>query len=179
LVNRERKRKERLIVIGFSLAVGEKVGRPRSLVENHTEERKKNKRSFRSFEELECWKACTEVRRFITQLPRAYPKDEKFGLTSDMKRAARSTTHNIAEGFGRYHFQENIQFCRVSRGSLCELIDQLITSKDEGFITGPEYEKGRELISTALRPLNGYINSLARQKSEFCPPMKEVFRKHR
>jgi four helix bundle protein len=106
-------------------------------------EQKKDKKRLKSFEELECWKACTEVRRFITQLVKTYPKEERFGLVDDMKRAARSTTHNIAEGFGRYHFQENIQFCRMSRGSLCELIDQLITSKDEGLITDSDYAKGR------------------------------------
>jgi len=138
-------------------------------VEEHAKQRKEDKKGLRSFEELECWKACTEVRRFITQLVKTYPKEEKFGLAGDMKRAARSTTHNIAEGFGRYHFQENIQFCRVSRGSLCELIDQLITSKDEGFITDSDYKKGRELISKALPLLNGYINYLSRQKEKFCP----------
>ena len=136
-------------------------------MENHPEQKKKDKKRFRSFEELECWKAFTEVRRFITQLVKTYPKEKKFGLAGDMKRAARSTTHNIAEGFGRYHFQENIQFCRVSRGSLCELIDQLITSKDEGFITDADYKIGRELISRALPLLNGYINYLSRQKDEF------------
>jgi four helix bundle protein len=130
--------------------------------------KKKNRGGFRSFEDLECWKACTEVRRFITELVKKYPKEEKFGIVGDMKRAARSTTHNIAEGFGRYHFQENIQFCRVSRGSLCELIDQLITSKDESFISGEDYDRGRELIDRALALLNGYINYLARQKNEFC-----------
>ena len=139
------------------------------MVEKNLEQRKKDKKGLRSFEELECWKACTEVRRFITQLVRTYPKEEKFGLVDDMKRAARSTTHNIAEGFGRYHFQENIQFCRMSRGSLCELIDQLITSKDEGFITDSDYAKGRELISRAMALLNGYINYLSRQKEKFCP----------
>jgi len=137
------------------------------LVENNPERQKKDMKRLKSFEELECWKACTEVRRFITQLVKTYPKEEKFGLVDDMKRAARSTTHNIAEGFGRYHFQENIQFCRVSRGSLCELIDQLITSRDEGFITDSDYAKGRELISRALPLLNGYINYLSRQKDEF------------
>ena len=86
------------------------------------------KDSFKSFEELECWKACREVRRFITDLVKKYPKEEKYSLVDDMKRAARSTTQNIAEGFGRFHYQENIQFCRHSRGSLHELIDQLITS---------------------------------------------------
>ena len=50
--------------------------------------------SFRSFEDLECWKACTDVRRFITELVKKYPKEEKYALVHDMKRAARSTTHN-------------------------------------------------------------------------------------
>jgi len=122
------------------------------------------KESYRSFEELDCWKACTDVRRFVTELLKSFPKEEKFALVDDMKRAARSTTHNIAEGFGRFHYQENIQFCRHSRGSLHELIDQLITSKDEGFIQNNDYLKGRELISKALALLNGYINYLSKQK---------------
>jgi four helix bundle protein len=125
---------------------------------------KQEKESFKSFEELECWKACTEVRRFISKLVKKYPPEEKFRLTDDMLRAARSSTHNIAEGFGRFHFQENIQFCRHSRGSLHELIDQLITSKDDGFIQDDEYSKGRGLISKALALLNGYINYLSSQK---------------
>ena len=114
------------------------------------------KGSFKSFEELDCWKACTEVRRFISGLLKKYPKDEKFALVDDMKRAARSVTHNLAEGFGRFHYKENIQFCRISRGSLYELIDQLITSKDEGYITSREHEDGRALIAKALPLLNGY-----------------------
>jgi len=125
-----------------------------------------SKDSFKSFESLECWKACTEVRRFISELIKKYPREEKFALVDDMKRAARSTTHNIAEGFGRFHFQENIQFCRHSRGSLSELIDQLITSLDDGFITQKEYEKGRTLISKAHALLNGYINYLSKQKKK-------------
>lgn len=123
------------------------------------------KESFKSFEDLECWKACTEVRRFITQLVKKYPKEERFALVDDMKRAARSTTHNIAEGFGRFHYQENVQFCRISRGSLYELIDQLIASLDEGFITMEDYDNGRALISKALPLLNGYIRYLSRSKT--------------
>ena len=71
-----------------------------------------------------------------------------------------------AEGFGRFHFQENMQFCRISRGSLYELIDQLITSLDDKYITTEEYEKGRSLISKALPLLNGYIRYLSREKSK-------------
>jgi four helix bundle protein len=125
---------------------------------------KKEKNSFRSFEDLECWKACTEVRRFISELVKDFPKEEKFSLVDDMKRAARSITHNIAEGFGRFHYQENVQFCRISRGSLYELIDQLITSQDDGYITSDEYEKGRSLIEKALPLLNGYIKYLSGRK---------------
>jgi len=124
-----------------------------------------SKESFKSFEDLECWKACTEVRRFITALVKKYPKEEKYALVDDMKRAARSATHNVAEGFGRFHFQENIQFCRISRGSLYELIDQLITSKDDGYITMEEYERGRDLINKALPLLNGYIRYLSQSKT--------------
>ncbi len=119
---------------------------------------------FKTFEELDCWKACTAVRRFITELVKKYPADERYALVDDMKRAARSTTHNIAEGYGRFHYQENIQFCRTSRGSLYELIDQLITSLDDGYITRDEYKYGRKLISAALPRLNGYINYLLQRK---------------
>jgi len=97
------------------------------------------RQSFKSFEELDFWKACTEVRRFITTLIKKYPREERFALADDMKRAARSTTHNITEGLGRFHYQENVQFCKQSRGSLHELIDQIITSKDEGYIQENEY----------------------------------------
>lgn len=127
---------------------------------------KKHKISFRSFEELDCWQACRKVRLFISKLIKSYPKDEKFRLADDMLRAARSTTHNIAEGFGRFHFQENIQFCRMSRGSLYELKDQLICSMDEGFITIEQYREGMELIDRSIALLNGYIRYLNKKKED-------------
>lgn len=83
-----------------------------------------------------------------------------------MLRAARSTTHNIAEGFGRFHYQENIQFCRISRGSLYELKDHLICSLDEGFIASEEYKKGLELIDKSTALLNGYVNYLKQKAAD-------------
>lgn len=127
--------------------------------------KKSNKKgSFKSFEELDCWKACREVRQYITKLVKKYPKDEKYRLVDNMIRSSRSSTHNIAEGFGRFHYQENIQFCRMSRGSLYELKDQLICSLDEGFIKTEEYEEGMELIDKAVALLNGYINYLNKRR---------------
>jgi len=120
-------------------------------------------KDFKSFEELECWKACREVRIYIANIVKKYPHDEKFSLVNNMLRSARSTTHNIAEGYGRFHYKENIQFCRVSRGSLYELRDQIICSLDEGFIENGEYTKSLELITKATALLNGYINYLKRR----------------
>lgn len=116
--------------------------------------------SYKSFEELQCWQACREVRIFITELVKRYPKEEQYSIVDNMKRAARSTTQNIAEGFGRFHYKVNLQFCRISRGSLFELTDDLITSIDEGHITKEDYELGRNKISDALALLNGYIKYL-------------------
>ena len=119
--------------------------------------------SFKTFEDLKCWQACRDVRIFTYKLVKKYPKEEKYSLADNMKRAARSTTENIAEGFGRFHYKENAQFCRISRGSLFELLDDLITSFDEKYIDQDDYQRGRDLISNALKLLNGYINYLNRQ----------------
>ncbi len=120
-----------------------------------------------SFEDLDCWKACRKVRIFIMDLVNKFPEEEKYSLTDGMKRASRSTTENIAEEFGRYHFQENIQFCRHSRGSLHELIDQLITALDEEYITQNEFTKGKDSVNNVLGLLNGYINYLNKAKTQF------------
>lgn len=125
---------------------------------------KENK--IRSFEDLECWKVGTELRRFVSQLVKTFPKEEQFDLTSQMKRASRSVTHNIAEGYGRFHYQENIQFCRQARGSSYELIDQFIVAFDEKYITNEELIKGKEQINKSLALLNGYIKYLMKAKNE-------------
>jgi four helix bundle protein len=106
--------------------------------------------SLNSFEDLDCWKAGTEVRRHVMALRKKFPPEEKYSLTNDMTRAARSVTHNIAEGFGRFHFQENIQFCRQSRCSLQELLDQLITALDEKYISKEDYNEGKQHIDKTL-----------------------------
>ena len=122
--------------------------------------------SLKTFEDLKCWQACRGVRIFIMNLVKSYPKEEKYSIVDNMKRAARSTTQNIAEGFGRFHYRENMQFCRISRGSLFELIDDLIASVDEGFISQKDCQLGRDKISNALALLNGYINYLNRRLTD-------------
>ena len=81
-----------------------------------------------------------------------------------MRRASRSITHNIAEGYGRYHYQENAQFCRTARGSAYEILDQLIVSLDEKYISKEKYEALKALTTNCIKILNGYINYLIKAK---------------
>ena len=89
--------------------------------------------AYKSFEELEVYKAAREFRKSIYKLIKRLPPEEKYNLASQMRRAALSLTNNMAEGHGRFFYQENIQFCRISRGSLMELIDDLNTCIDEKY----------------------------------------------
>jgi four helix bundle protein len=88
----------------------------------------------RSFEQLYVYKLARDFRISITLLVKKLPSEERFNLSTQMRRAALSVTNNIAEGVGRYHYQENIQFCRQSRGSITELIDDFNACFGEGYI---------------------------------------------
>ncbi|MEA3432570.1 MAG: four helix bundle protein, partial [candidate division WOR-3 bacterium] len=83
-----------------------------------------------------------------------------------MKRAKLSITNNIAEGYGRYHYQENIQFCRQSRGSICELIDDFNECYDEGYIDEEYLSSLKQDAYHLIKVLNGYIASIKRQKQK-------------
>jgi four helix bundle protein len=120
--------------------------------------------STRNFKDLECWKAAREVRVFVRDLITTFPRFETFDLTENIRLAARSITRNISEGYGRFNFQENIQFCKVARGSLYEIWDDLITSYDEGYIQKDQLEKVSVLIEEAIRTLNGYIVYMEKNK---------------
>lgn len=115
-----------------------------------------------SFEELECWKRARVFRRSIFELVKQWPAEERYELTKQIKRSSRSVTANIAEGYGRHHHQENIQFCRQARGSLTETLDHLITGLDEGFVDEPTLEALRVEYENTIKLLNGYINYLRR-----------------
>ena len=110
----------------------------------------------KGFHELECWKACRIIVRLISQFTKTLPQHD-WDMKSNMTRAARSTTRNIAEGYGRFHYKENIQFCRISRGSLEELKDDLITCFEEDYITKDNVIEIKDKIDEAIRILNGYI----------------------
>src|SRR5712671_7946054 len=84
-------------------------------------------------DDFELYCVARQFRKKAYRLVRMLPVEEKYALANQMRRAAVSVTNNIAEGHGRWHYQENIQYCRVSRGSVEETLDDLNLCLDEGY----------------------------------------------
>jgi four helix bundle protein len=118
----------------------------------------------KSFEELNCWKEAVLLRKELKQIIDNLPKQKEYRLKDQMIRCIRSVSNNIAEGYGRFNYQENIQFCRISRGSLYETIDHLIIAAEENYISQTELTNRKEQINKCLAMLNGYINYLKKAK---------------
>ena len=114
----------------------------------------------RHFTDIVAWKLARDLRVAIYRLTKILPTEEKFGLATQMKRAAISCTANIAEGYGRFHYQENVQFCRISRGSMYELQDHLITCTDNNYVDKIQYQQIWKISENAIRALDGYIRYL-------------------
>ncbi|MGD0236931.1 MAG: four helix bundle protein [Syntrophorhabdales bacterium] len=121
---------------------------------------------YETFEELVVYKSAREFRKEIYNLIKSLPEEEKYNLVSQMRRAATSLTNNIAEGHGRYHYQENIQFCRQSRGSLSELIDDINICLDEKYGSPEHLESLKEKTYRVNKRLNGYVAYLKKRKQE-------------
>lgn len=117
-----------------------------------------------SFTELEVWKQSRKVRNWVRDIVRSFPKEETYRLTDQLIRAARSIGNNIAEGHGRYHYQDNIRFCIMARGSLSETLDHLIIALDEDIISKEVLIEFRAEYDSCLKLINGYILYLKKQK---------------
>jgi four helix bundle protein len=118
------------------------------------------------FEDLEVWKVCRAFRIEISLLVKTLPSEEKYKMVDQLIRSCRSITANIAEGHGRFHYQQNMQFCRQARGSLTETLDHLICACDEGYINEANLGELRTKYDHCLKLLNGYIMYLKNKKAE-------------
>jgi four helix bundle protein len=121
--------------------------------------------AYKTFEDLELYKTAREFRKAIYNLIKSLPDEEKFNLVSQMRRAATSLTNNIAEGNGRYHYQESIQFCRQARGSLAELIDDINICIDQKYFPEKEMNELKQKAHEINKLLNGFIAYLKRSKA--------------
>ena len=115
-------------------------------------------------EDLETWNKCRELRINFKTFTDKLPVEEKFRLKDQIVRASRSITNNIAEGYGRFHFQENIQYLRQSRGSIYECVYHLYVSLDEGYLNKENFQKLYDECTICVKLINGYIRYLKTRK---------------
>lgn len=118
-----------------------------------------------SFTELETWKQARKIRIHIADITKSFPSEEKFRLTDQLIRCSRSIGNNIAEGHGRFHYQDNIRFCIIARGSLSETLDQMIIARDENMISEEVFNSFQAEYEQCLKLLNGYIQFIKRKKN--------------
>ncbi len=121
----------------------------------------------KSYTDLEVWKKMRLLKNKIEKLTKAFPGEEKFRLTDQIIRSARSVNSSIAEGHGRYTFPDRIHFCIIARCSLAETYNHLIDAYDCSYITMENLSGFKDEINEIEKILNGYINWLREQlKSE-------------
>ncbi|MDE3089500.1 MAG: four helix bundle protein [Chloroflexota bacterium] len=117
------------------------------------------------FEGLEAWRKAHELKLFVHQkVVPLLPHDEKWDLGSQIRRSSKSITANIAEGYGRYYYMDNVRFCYQARGSLFETINHLIDARDLTYISLELYAQARAMADEVSRVLNGYIAYLKKSK---------------
>lgn len=115
--------------------------------------------SIKSFTELEAWKEGHQLILHVYSTTRGFPSNEKFALTDQIRRAATSITNNIAEGFSRYNAKEKRQFYRTALGSLTELQNQLLISRDLEYVSSNEFQNLNDRSIVVSKLLNGLIKS--------------------
>jgi four helix bundle protein len=121
-------------------------------------------KKFQGFTELNVWKEARLFQLFIFNLSKSFPPEEKYKLADQIIRASRSIAANIAEGHGRFHFQEQIQFCRQARGSLSEVLNHIYTGFDCDYISKEQVSELELKYESLLKLINGYLFFLKNQK---------------
>ena len=111
----------------------------------------------KDFTDLESWRYAHNLVLEVYRLTKKFPKSETFGLVSQMQRASVSITSNIAEGFGRHSYKEKVQFYYQAQGSLTELKNQLIISRDLGYITLSEFDTIHQILVPTHQLLQGLL----------------------
>lgn len=114
----------------------------------------------KNFTDLISWQKSHQIVLEIYKITKKFPSSEMFGLTNQLRRASVSISSNIAEGFTRQSAKEKCQFYYTSRGSLSEVLSQLLIARDVGYITPTEFNKFSEAINEVGKLLTGLIKSI-------------------
>ena len=114
----------------------------------------------KNFQDLRIWQKGIEVVKDIYILTKKFPKEELYGLTSQMRRSAVSIPSNIAEGFRRYHNKEYKQFLYITMGSCAELETQIVISHDLNYLNDTDKIEIIEKLKYICRMINQLIKKL-------------------
>ncbi len=123
----------------------------------------------KSYRELRVWQAAMELVEQIYRLTRSFPQQEKYGLSSQMQRAAVSIPSNIAEGHTREHLKEYLHHLSMAQASLAELETQLEIAKRLEYISPEQLSENFERTQSIGRQLYALRNSLARSSNNPTP----------
>ncbi|MBW1993346.1 MAG: four helix bundle protein [Deltaproteobacteria bacterium] len=114
----------------------------------------------KNYKELKVWQKSYELCLKIYRLTARFPREERYGLTSQIRRSAVSIPSNIAEGYGRKTTVDYIRLLYISYGSVCELETQILLAGDLGYIKKDDLDKVKEGIGEIERMLKALIKSL-------------------
>lgn len=109
------------------------------------------------FYELDAWKEGHKLVLMIYEITKLFPKEELFGLTSQLRRCVVSITSNIAEGFSRLFYREKIHFYSISQGSATELQNQLFIARDVQYLSKEKFQEIYIQSVKVHKILNGLI----------------------
>jgi four helix bundle protein len=114
----------------------------------------------KDFKELKVWSKAHELTIVVYSMTRAFPRDEMYGLTSQLRRSAASIGANIAEGCGRRSDGEFARFLQIARGSASETEYHLLLAKDLKFMSEPDYEAAEKKLNELQRMLTSLVQTV-------------------
>ena len=97
--------------------------------------------AYKDFTAMPVWQKALEMLVLVYEITKKFPKEERYGMTADVKRSANSVLHNIAEGYGRYENKDKSRFYKISRGSAYEIISQTLASYAVHYLTLEERDQ--------------------------------------
>ena len=116
--------------------------------------------AFSDFTQFSVWKKAFDLLLLVYRLTEAFPVEERYGMVSDMRRAANSVAHNIAEGYGRYERRDKTRFYKISRGSAYELISQFLVGNALGYLSDESLIEARTGYQAVIEELDRLIKSV-------------------
>jgi len=117
-------------------------------------------------DDFELYRRARAFRQEIYKVIKKLPLEEKYCLGTQMRRASVSITNNIAEGHGRWYYQENLRFCRTARGSVGEIVDDLNVCLDEDYADHAHIDGLKALAYELIARINSYIAYLRKNKQQ-------------